>query len=161
MKRIILILMVLLMGLSALPVMAKKEVVRQLGGACGENSDMIASCASGTSCKNGTCQMDSFLSPATKGCKQAMQDKGVDPKTYVAAHDGFCYIDSDCRGLYEQAMSASSVTPKLLKSDNSIDAFALAELSPEDFQTFQRAINTCKQCGHCVIGRQFLGRGGY
>ncbi|KKB60956.1 hypothetical protein WM40_26100 [Robbsia andropogonis] len=59
---------------------AKNEVTRQLGGACGEDSNIIAGCASGLSCKNGTCQMNSFLSPATVGCKQAMKDMGDDSK---------------------------------------------------------------------------------
>ncbi len=138
---------------------AKKEVTRQLGGACGEDSNIVAGCASGLSCKNGTCQMNSFLSPATVGCKQAMKDLGDDSK-YVAVHDGFCYIDSACRGLYDKAMAAASATAHVL-TGSGVDPTAFAALSDHDRNAFLSATEACKACGKCAIGQQFLGRGGY
>lgn len=139
---------------------AKKEVTRQLGGACGEDSNMIANCAPGLNCQNGYCQMKSFLSSATVGCKQAMRDLG-DTSKYVAVHDGFCYIDNVCKGLYNKVMRASNVTQKVISDNGSVDPKSFEALSDEDRQTFQEAATACQQCGKCVIGRQFLGRGGY
>lgn len=159
MKKWILLVLTSALTLCAGAVQAKKEVTRQLGGACGEDSGIVATCASGLSCKSGTCQMNSFLSSATVGCKQAMKDMGDDSK-YVAVHDGFCYIDSSCRGLYEKAMRAGSVTPQVI-TQHGVDPGKLAALSESDRNAFLDAAKSCQDCGKCAIGTQFLGRGGY
>lgn len=141
----------------------KDSVVRQLGGACGEDSSIIASCDVGLECKNGYCAMRSFLSSATVGCKAELAKTGY--SGIVAVHDGFCYVDSSCRGLYDAAMSASDISARLLtKAAAGSDAFAaeVAALSAGDKATFKRAEDLCKSCApSCLMGSGFLGRGGY
>lgn len=143
--------------------MAKKEVVRQLGGACGEDSEIIARCDVGLQCKDGNCAMRSFLSSATVGCKAELAKIGY--TGYVAVHDGFCYVDSKCSGLYSAVMAATPVTERLLaKAAAGSDAFAaeVAALSAADKDKFKRAEDICNSCSpNCLIGSGFLGRGGY
>lgn len=143
--------------------MAKKEVVRQLGGACGEDSEIIARCDVGLQCKDGNCAMRSFLSSATVGCKAELAKIGY--TGYVAVHDGFCYVDSKCSGLYSAVMAATPVTERLLaKASAGSDAFAaeVAALSAADKDKFKRAEDICNSCSpNCLIGSGFLGRGGY
>ncbi|TBR36805.1 MULTISPECIES: hypothetical protein [Dyella] len=139
---------------------AKKEVTRQLGGACGENEDIKATCAAGLQCSSGTCAMKSFLSGATVGCKAALEKKGY--KGYVAVHDGFCYVDSQCRGLYRQVISATPAANAVFRSDDVTEQKkAMDQLSEEDKSRLMAALDTCDSCGMCVVGRGFLGRGGY
>lgn len=144
---------------------AKKEVTRQLGGACGEDADIIARCDVGLQCKNGYCAMRSFLSGATVSCKTEMGKAGVGAKEIVAVHDGFCYMDGKCGGLYNAVMSATPVTEKLLaQASAGSEAFgaAVAGLSDAEKATFKRAEDICNGCApYCVIGSGFLGRGGY
>lgn len=142
---------------------AKKEVTRQLGGACGEDSDIIARCDVGLQCKNGNCAMRSFLSGATVGCKAELAKIGY--TGYVAVHDGFCYVDSKCSGLYSAVMAATPVTERLLaKANAGSEAFAaeVAALSAADKDKFKRAEDICNSCSpNCLVGSGFLGRGGY
>jgi hypothetical protein len=160
MKKCLLLLIALLFLSISSSVFAKREVTRQLGGACGEDANILATCASGLHCDGGSCQMNSFLSSATVGCREAMKKMGVDEK-YVAVHDGFCYIDSSCHGLYQQVMRATPATEAVLGHDNRVDPNKLANLPEDQRHAFETAAETCRQCGKCVIGRQFLGRGGY
>lgn len=155
-------LLVLLASFSGMA-LAKKEVVRQLGGACGEDSEIIARCDVGLQCKDGNCAMRSFLSSATTGCKAELAKIGY--TGYVAVHDGFCYVDSKCSGLYSAVMAATPVTERLLaKAGAGSEAFAaeVAALSAEDKDKFKRAEDICNSCApSCLIGSGFLGRGGY
>ncbi|MDC8012733.1 hypothetical protein [Tahibacter soli] len=157
--------LVIVLTLFAAGASAKKEVVRQLGGACGEDADIIARCDVGLECKNGNCAMRSFLSSATVGCKGEMAKVGVGSKELVAVHDGFCYMDGKCGGLYNAVMDATPVTERLLaKASAGSEAFGaeLASLSDADKAKFKRAEDICNSCApYCVIGSGFLGRGGY
>lgn len=147
--------------------LAQQVFTRQLGGACGEDAanKIIANCDIGLECKNGYCAMRSFLSGATVSCKAEMQKVGVGPKEFVAVHDGFCYMDNKCSGLYDAVMRASPVSTELLtKVSAGSEAFSaeLASLSEEQKATFKRAEDICNSCRpYCVIGSAFLGRGGY
>jgi hypothetical protein len=157
--------LVVLAALLATPALAKKEVTRQAGGACGEDSSIIARCDAGLECKNGTCAMRSFLSGASVSCKAEMAKVGIGSRELVAVHDGFCYMDGKCRGLYDAAMNASEVTTRLLhKASAGSDAFGaeLAALSEQEKASFKRAEDICKGCSpYCAIGSGFLGRGSY
>lgn len=152
-----------LLALFAGAATAKKEIIRQLGGACGEDSEIIARCDVGLQCKDGNCAMRSFLSSATVGCKAEMAKIGY--TGYVAVHDGFCYVDSKCSGLYSAVMAATPVTERLLATAAAgSEAFAaeVAALSAADKDTFKRAEDICNSCSpSCLIGSGFLGRGGY
>jgi hypothetical protein len=157
-------LSIVLVLCSAVAVAEKSHKVRQLGGACGEDANIVATCDVGLECKNGYCEMRSFLSAATVGCKEEMKKARVDAK-YVAVHDGFCYINDNCRGMYDLAMAASPVTTRLLtKASSGSEAFAaeVAKLSDAEKASFKRAEDECKSCGkYCTVGAGFLGRGGY
>jgi hypothetical protein len=156
--------LVLLLVLFSAGAAAKKEVTRQLGGACGEDADIIARCDVGLECKNGNCAMRSFLSGATVSCKAEMKKAGIGDKELVAVHDGFCYMDGKCGGLYNAVMAATPVTERLLsKAQVGSDAYSaeIASLSDADKAKFKRAEDICKGCSpYCVIGPSFLGRGG-
>ena len=84
---------------------------------------------------------------------------------YVAVHDGFCYVDSRCSGLYDAVMAAATVTERLLvKAAAGSEAFAaeVAALSAADKAAFKHAEDICNFCApSCLIGSGFLGRGGY
>lgn len=142
---------------------AKEHIVRQLGANCGEDANRIVSCDVGLQCKDGTCQMRSFLSSQTVGCKAELTKIGY--SGYVAVHDGFCYVDSRCSGLYDAVMAATPVTERLLaKAAAGSEAFAaeVAALSAADKAAFKRAEDICNSCApSCLIGSGFLGRGGY
>lgn len=142
---------------------AKDHKVRQAGGACGEDDKIVATCDVGLECKNGNCAMRSFLSSQTVGCKAELAKIGY--SGYVAVHDGFCYVDSKCRGLYDAVMEATPVTERLLaKSSAGSEAFSaeVAALSAADKAKFKRAEDICNSCApNCLIGSGFMGRGGY
>lgn len=142
----------------------KSHYVRQLGGPCGEDANIVATCDVGLECKGGFCEMRSFLSAATVGCREEMKKAGVDEK-YVAVHDGFCYINANCRGMYDLARAARPVTTRLLtQASVGSEAFAaeVAKLSEAEKASFKRAEDECKSCGkYCTVGSGFLGSGGY
>lgn len=144
--------------------LAKKNLVRQLGGACGEDADIVATCDVGLTCKSGTCEMKSFLSAASASCRDHMKQAGVigDRET-VSVHDGFCY--KNCSGLYELAIEATPVTERLMRQAKAgTQAFndEIAKLSEADKASFKAAEDKCNSCGkQCTIGPGFLGRGGY
>lgn len=141
----------------------KTAITRQLGGACGEDANTVATCDVGLTCKDGYCAMRSFLSGATVSCKSEMAKAGVGSRELVSVHDGFCYYG--CSGMYEEAMRASAVTERLLtQASAGSEAFGaeLAKLSDEEKASFKRADDKCNSCGkYCTIGAAFLGRGGY
>lgn len=143
----------------------KEHIVRQQGANCGEDDKRIVTCGTGLECKDGTCQMRSFLSPQTNNCKAELQKIGLGPKEYVAVHDGFCYKDDKCSGLYYAVMDATPATEKLLaKASAGTEAFyaELDKLSADEKAKFKRAEDICKSCSpYCVIGPGFMGRGGY
>jgi hypothetical protein len=146
--------MLVLMTLFSASAPAKQEVTRQLGGACGEDANIKATCAVGLQCKNGYCAMSSFLSGAVVGCKAEMQKAGVDPKEFVAVHDGFCYIDDKCPDLYRAAIATRSFEYELMDAvQEGPDAFsaALARLSEEQKASLKRAEDICDSCRpYCV-----------
>lgn len=155
---------VLLVAAFAGDALGKKNVVRQLGGACGEDSDIVATCDAGLSCKNGSCAMNSFLSDASRSCRDIMTKAGViGARETVSVHDGFCY--KSCDGMYELAMDATPVTERLMRQAQvGSQAFAdeFAKLSAGDKAKFKAAEDKCNSCGkQCTIGASFLGRGGY
>lgn len=143
---------------------AQKHVVRQQGGACGTSNDIIATCDAGLHCKDGRCAMNSFLSEASRSCRDHMTQAGViGARETVSVHDGFCY--KHCDGMYELAMAATPVTEALMRSAKAgSQAFdeALAKLSDSDKAKYKAAEAKCNSCGkQCTIGAGFLGRGGY
>lgn len=144
--------------------LSKQEFVRQQGGACGEDSKIIATCAAGLTCKNGYCEQKSYLSAASASCREIMINAGViGARETVPVHDGFCY--KHCDGMYERAMAASEVTTRLLlRASAGSQAFAdeFAKLSDSEKAVFKAAEDKCDSCGkQCTIGSGFLGRGGY
>lgn len=143
---------------------SKQEFVRQLGGACGEDSKIIATYAAGLTCKDGYCEQKSYLSTASASCREIMIKACViGARETVPVHDGFCY--KHCDGMYERAMAASEVTTRLLlRASAGSQAFAeeFAKLSDSEKASFKTAEDKCNSCGkQCTIGAGFLGRGGY
>lgn len=144
--------------------LGKKNVVRQLGGACGEDADIVATCDVGMSCKSGSCAMNSYLSEASRSCRDIMIKAGViGQRETVAVHDGFCY--KTCDGMYELAMEATPVTERLMsraRVGSKEFGEEVAKLSDSEKATFKAAEDKCNSCGkQCTIGSSFLGRGGY
>ncbi|MBI1980241.1 MAG: hypothetical protein HYS63_01475 [Methylocystis sp.] len=164
-KRIVTPCLVVFLALFSFDALAQQTYVRQLGGACGVDTynKITATCDIGLECRDGYCAMRSFLSGATVSCKTEMGKVGY--TGYVAVHSGFCYVDSNCRGLYDAAMYAHDVTERLLrKAAAGSEAFAaeVATLSDGEKTLFKRAEDICKSCSpYCVIGSAFLGLGGY
>jgi hypothetical protein len=141
-----------------------QEFVRQQGGACGEDSNIVATCDVGLTCKNGYCEMKSSLSAASASCRDIMIKAGVmTARETVSVHDGFCY--KSCSGMYELAMDASEITTRLLmqaKAGSQAFADETAKLSEAEKASFKAAEDKCNSCGkQCTIGASFLGRGGY
>lgn len=159
-----LICLALLVAAFAGDALAQKHVVRQQGGACGTSTEIIATCDAGLHCKDGRCAMNSFLSDASRSCRDIMIKAGViGARETVAVHDGFCY--KTCDGMYELAMAATPVTERLMRQAQvGSQAFdeELAKLSDAEKAKFKAAEDKCNSCGkQCTIGASFLGRGGY
>ncbi|MFC5743319.1 hypothetical protein [Dyella tabacisoli] len=156
-----LLVFVLLLSLNSLAQDIKNQ---GRGQACYAKSvGNTATCGPGLTCKDGYCELESYLSGATVSCKSEMAKAGW--TSYVAVHDGFCYVNSQCGAMYNAAMAASGVTEKLLMAGSvGSEAYMLelAKLSDQEKATFKRAEDQCKSCGkYCTIGSSFLGRGGY
>ncbi|SDZ11118.1 hypothetical protein SAMN04487939_11661 [Lysobacter sp. yr284] len=154
----------LIAALLAADAAAKNKVTRQLGGACGEDANTIAQCDVGMSCKDGYCAMNSYLSEASRSCKDLMVKAGVvGARETVSVHDGFCY--KHCDGMYELAMQATPVTERLMhraRVGSKEFGEEVAKLSDSEKATFKAAESKCNSCGkQCTIGSSFLGRGGY
>ncbi|SDW14519.1 hypothetical protein [Lysobacter enzymogenes] len=144
--------------------LGKKNFVRQLGGACGEDANIVATCDVGMSCKSGYCEMNSYLSAASKGCRDLMIGAGViGPRETVSVHDGFCY--KSCDGMYELAIRATPVTERLMsRAQVGSKEFGdeVAKLSDSEKAIYKAAEDKCNACGkQCAIGPVYLGRGGY
>lgn len=156
--------MIVVIALCSTDASAKQNFTRQLGGACGEDANIVATCDVGLTCKDGYCAMKSFLSAASASCRDIMKKAGViGDRDLVSVHDGFCY--KNCGGMYELAMQATPVTERLMRQARvGTQAFndEIAKLSDDEKATFRAAEDKCNSCGkQCTIGSGFLGRGGY
>lgn len=137
---------------------AQQYSSRQLGQACGSDNSVKAECVAGLSCNSGTCQMRSFLSPASGSCIAVMKAAGFNESSYSVLN-GFCY--NKCPDLYGPSVVASAVMESLLagRSPESV-LLKISQLSSEDLDKFRTAVNICISCGdQCVIGSDFLGSG--
>ena len=135
--------------------MAKKAVTRQLGGACGEDSNIVATCAAGLECKAGSCAMTSFLSGEVVDCRGQMQKAGVDTKKdFVAVFGGLCYMDNKCSGLYDaqiqaQDLEARAAVVEILSHDQASldpgDLIRITSIPPWEQQELTKLSNEDKQ----------------
>lgn len=157
-KRIVTSCVLVFTLLFSLNALAQKEVTRYLGESCRADAKITPRCGSGLTCKNEYCERESYLSGTTLGCKEEMKNK-AGWTSYVAVHDGFCYVNDHCRSMYDAAVAASDVTGRLLsRAEVGSEAYSaeLAKLSEAEKATFKRAEDTCKSCGrYCSMGPLF------
>ncbi len=128
----------------------------QLGSSCSTDPNKSADCDVGLQCKNGYCAMQSFLSGGVVACKAEMAKAGVPSSQLVAVHDGFCYIESKCPGLYDAVMAAAPAAVDLFLAEalGGLEAFSAQQArEPDDEkEKFKRAVDMCKFCSpYCVI----------
>lgn len=112
-------------------VIAKSEVTRPFGGACGENDTTVYKCSTGLSCQRGTCGLASELSISEHACKAEMAKRGYnqdDPLNYPAIYGGFCYIDRDTPGMHSAIGSYRNLNKvKYISLKEAIEEYELEE----------------------------------
>jgi hypothetical protein len=138
--------MLALITLFSASAMAKREVTRQLGGACGEDSSIVATCAAGLECKAGSCAMGSFLSGEVVDCRGQMQKAGIDTKKdFVAVFGGLCYMDNKCSGLYNAQIRAQDLQARAAETEFLSRNLAMSSIDPSEMQEFTSMSQEDKQ----------------